>query len=131
VVDLYYSNPEKFFCHRLLGLKGFYFTQILQIKQIFSSSCLGLVCHFEEREIFARNSTKISSLLWSYLRRFLLCRNDKLSQFYIHSAALFSFFVISMKGEITLGIPQTMSILFVELRVSSFVPQDDKNLLNL
>jgi hypothetical protein len=35
-------------------------------------------CHFDGGEIFARSSTKIGLLLPSYLRRFLLRRNDKL-----------------------------------------------------
>ncbi len=36
------------------------------------------LCHFDEGEIFARSSTKIGLLEWSYLQRFLLRRNDKI-----------------------------------------------------
>ena len=36
------------------------------------------VCHFDGGEISIRNSTKIELSMWSYLRRFLLRRNDKI-----------------------------------------------------
>jgi len=36
------------------------------------------VCHFDEGEILARSSTKIGLSLRSYLRGFLLRRNDKI-----------------------------------------------------
>jgi len=47
--------------------------------------CTHKVCHFDEGEISARSSTKISLLEWSYLRRFLLRQNDnnRLKMFFV------------------------------------------------
>jgi hypothetical protein len=47
------------------------------LSQSFSQQHFRLFCHFEEREIFVRSSTKIRFSLRSYLRRFLVPRNDK------------------------------------------------------
>ncbi len=49
-----------------------------------------ILCHFDEGEIFSRSSTKIGFSLRSYLRRFLLRRNDKLYRNCIKKLCVFA-----------------------------------------